>query len=590
MSETSQINCDSMAEVAGAYFAWCLGRAQLCLDQSNANEALEWCSAAAGSASGIGFFGFLASSELEDLIREAARGLAIPPSRPRPETPNRLLHVFTEAYATLGHTNLCRRWIELDSLHGRHDVILLSQCDPGPENLRSLVEGRGGSLKRLDPSLALLERAALLRQAAFDTADIVVLHAHMHDVIPAAAFSAPGGPPVVYVNHADHAFWTGRSVADAVFDIRDSGHAWTESYRRVSRGRIVPIPLTDASQGAAQRTPAGQLEARKQLGLPEAATILLTVGNAFKYEPMGGLDFTDVARRILQEHPQARLVAVGPGRRGQWKQAALATKGRLMPMGVHHDLASFHRAADIYLEGFPSGSLTACLEAGLAGLPCVRAPELVPLPCASDGVAFDAVPRPTGIEDYIARARILIQDRAGREEQGASLRRRIVGNHCGPGWERQLGAACKAVPNSHSVYLDPAPVPVPREARDFLIRQMNRGSAGRASEAMAMRMLSIVPERRLLDDSLCRSCLDSLNQRGLLGHDAVPGESRGVQERMRRITAGARADALLRAARLEIIMKHKAAAISKAWLGLRHDFRKWKEPDTLRILAHCILP
>src|SRR5207253_10705538 len=49
------------------------------------------------------------------------------------------------------------------------------------------------------------------------------------------------------------------------------------------------------------------------------------------------------------------------------------------------DSSIFCEAADVYLEGFPAGSLTALLEAGEAGLACVRAPAQVIPPFSSDG-------------------------------------------------------------------------------------------------------------------------------------------------------------------------------------------------------------
>ena len=140
----------------------------------------------------------------------------------------------------------------------------------------------------------------------------------------------------------------------------------------------------------------------------------------------------------------------------------------------YQDAALFCRAADLYLEGFPAGSLTALLEAGEAGLACVRAPRACIPPYASDGVGLDEVEQPKDVEDYIRTAVGLAQDANARVELGKKLQRAIRSHHCGEGWLARLREVKRLIPDRHSVYPDFRPSPVEPHRRDFLIQYLHR--------------------------------------------------------------------------------------------------------------------
>ena len=413
--------------------------------------ALQWCSLAGWFASRHGYCGKLSSVELEAELLRAAKSLPVPNQRTRHSPPRRWLHVLSAGYETLGHTNLCRRWIEY-SADLVHDVILLEQSDSIPKNLNAVVVATGGQCIALDTAVPLLERAALLRAYAWEQADVVVLHTHPEDVMATTAFGIAGGPPVMLVNHADHSFWTGCSVADLVLDIRDSGHSLTRSVRGVDRATIVPIPLFDEQPSSDEERKRNRAEIRKRFGIPEQATVLLTVGSPAKYRPVPGLDFVVTAREIVQRCPDTYLIAVGPEDKGEWKAAKEATLGRILPIGYQSDTGPFCSAADIYLEGFPTGSLTAFLEAGLAGLPCVRSPrECVP-PFCSDGLSVRHLPQPADLNDYVSQVLALVANPSERAVQGHELREATKQYHSLPGWLSYVRNASSLLPATHGIY------------------------------------------------------------------------------------------------------------------------------------------
>jgi hypothetical protein len=458
-----------------ALFKACVRNARNSGDSGNYEELLQWCSVAAWSASGQGWFGEISSRELEAELIRAAQQLPVPVvssgSRSRP----RWLHVFTEAYATLGHTNLCRRWIQYDP-DVTHDVILLSQTGEAPKNLVDAVELTSGRCVVLDPTTSLLQRAAELRKFAWENADVVLLHTHPDEVMGVVAFGVPGGPVVLVVNHADHVFWLGCSVADQVLEIRRSGQVWTQQLRGVEGSKILPIPLVASAEPA--RSPTLILQERqalrKSLGIPDDAVMLLTVGSAAKFEAMPGLDFIATAQEIMRACENAYLVAIGPHEEDDWKAAKEATGGRILPLGYQQDSTLFCRSADLYLEGFPLGSLTALLEAGQAGLMCVRAPLDSPLPFCSDSLSLDSVPQPKDLNDYIRTVVRLVNNPQMRAEGGLILRNAIESQHCGAGWLTRLREIRTQLPRLHQVHLDFCPVAAADALRDWFLRCTHR--------------------------------------------------------------------------------------------------------------------
>ena len=282
-----------------------------------------------------------------------------------------------------------------------------------------------------------MERAAKLRSLA-EHADVVVLHTHMWDPVATVAFAHPGGPPVLLVNHADHTYWTGASVADLVLNIRPSGESVCFVHRGNERSHRFPIPLPVPM--VTRGDPVG-LALREALGIPEQATVFLTIGSGYKYVPTGEMNFQDTASCLLQAVPGSFLLAVGPKPGDpRWEALAHQTDGRAIAVGEQTDLRPYLAAADVYLEGFPFGSLTAMLEAVLAGIPPVLAPASCPLPYRSDDFALATLEIPKDSDQYVLMAAEL----AERIRQDAAISSKwkaiIVEAHCLPGWSKELVA------------------------------------------------------------------------------------------------------------------------------------------------------
>ena len=453
-----------------AVFGWCLRNVQRELAGNALEPALRWSLLAAKSAIHHGF-GWLVSPKLESAL------LAVASQLPHPErtsgtrsAPTRWLHVMDQTYAIGGHTTLVHRWMELDPRGGRHSVLLLSHHGAVDPRLVEATRATGGAVNALAPDSPLMERAIRLREDAWKHADRVVLHVHPWSVIPVVALGVPGGPPVMLLNHLSQKFWLGGSVSDLVLNLRDSALEWSLAYRGIPRNAMLPIPIALRAGGREGPTTSETRQAaRHMLGMPSEATVLLTIGNAYKYRPLPGLDFLDAAAAILRTCPQAYVVAVGPREDARWRSLRESTGQRLLAVGPQHDLASFHEAADIYLEGFPVGSPTALLEVGLMGIPCVRAPRNVPPPFAADGIALSGVRQPVDVADYVRAAIALVQHEDERRLQGSALARAIQAHHTQARWSDYVQNAESALPERHRVYSLAGATRLSTQLRDFSV-------------------------------------------------------------------------------------------------------------------------
>ena len=449
-------------------FAWCVRQASKWLKKEPERAAL-WCSLAAHAATLYGCSA-LASAELEAELARLGRRLTAPSAAMRGLN-RRWLHVFSMVYPVGGHTALVARWLKADDSNDQHHALLTSQntADFAPR-LNDAIQRKNGGVKSLAQDASLLERAQQLRDIAWQEADVVVLHTHMWDVLPTIAFSLPGGPPVLLLNHADHCFWVGGSVSDVVVNIRESGRQLAQEYRGLKNNAELPVPLPDFLTPAnlAEEKHRKKTQALTRLGLAPNLTVFLTVGSGFKYEPTEAANFFEAAQRILERVSNSCLIAVGPSQKNErWQTLYKNTQGRAIAVGQQTDLYPFHLAADIYLEGFPFGSLTALLEAGLAGVASVRAPQNCPSPFVADGIALENVARPLDSNAYVDLAVQLAENKNQRDELAMILEQSINQHHCGDGWREYLHKLVAELPFAHRGYAPIATKPLDAQRNHF---------------------------------------------------------------------------------------------------------------------------
>ena len=458
---------DYRAALAGSF----IDMGEACIFDHAYDDALKYIEIATHFFNNLA--GDLSSLRVEASLRALASLLPNEREERRAETvgPSRkpvCLHVMNEASAFGGLISTATRWIKIDGGARTHSVALLSQQLPPPAELVQAVSESGGQIYIADQNSSPLQRAAWLRSLARRLATCVALHIDSCNLIAAVAFNSKGGPPVLLVNHPGHMFWVGVSAADFIVNVRGSQLEthWTKVHRGAKNCVTIPVPLLEpealglAEAGRDER----KSRAREILGVPKDSVLIMTSGASYKFRPFGEMDFLKTCQEILEAVPEAYLLAAGVIEDDRWRDASNKLGLRLRALGSlpQSKIAVLHQAADVYVEGFPFGSTTALLEAGLQGIPAVLSPAECPPPYGTDGVALDGtLERPASIERYKLEVIRLCRNQAERASAGMKLQKSILAHHTGDGWRRYLTNAIQALPPEHRVHPLTPPVRTP---------------------------------------------------------------------------------------------------------------------------------
>lgn len=392
----------------------------------------------AANYAGIWHCGMFACASLERRIRQIGEAL-LPTEGARPARSDRLriLHIASDVGVIGGHARMLQRWIGRD-LGNTHSVALTRQSQRPSEALIAAASATGGAVRSINRRPGGIVTWARELQVAIGRSDIVVLHVANYDIVPFLALAGMRRrPPVVLLDHADHQFWLGAEFVDAVVSSRRSGQMHRANRRGISPDRGLSLPLClDEVERRGSRA-----EARRTLGLPEDARIILTIARGEKYRPIGETGFADALVPLLRADPRALLVAIGPGGRADWSAAMRAVPGQIIMLPERPDNRLFLESADIYLDTFIFASITCLLEAGLSGLPLVTYSPFGP-GCevmGADSLGMDDVlMRASSISELHRQLRALLDDPGLRGALGARTRDAIEATHTGANWTRTL--------------------------------------------------------------------------------------------------------------------------------------------------------
>lgn len=393
--------------------------------------------------------GVFSSPRLEAILNAIGRQIA-----PGDKTAKRngtgafkkVLHVGSELSSVGGLTRMISRWMDADS-ERTSSLVLTQHRGEVPEHLTDAIKRSGGQLYQLNRSIgSRFDWVRKLRRIAVGH-DVIILHIHCEDVIPVLALADESGlPPVLFLNHADHLFWLGTSVADLVLNLRDAATDITIGRRGVEAERNFLLPTIVAPTTRLQ----SRAEAKAALGLKQDSVLLLSVARRPKYRSIDGLSFADRHVKLLEKCPQAQLIVVGSGEPDDWKAAKARVGGRITGLSEVPDPKRYFEAADIYVDSYPFVSSTSMMEAAGYGLPAVT---IFTLPDAArifginhvGLVGTSLVARSAEAYDTILER--LVVDEAYRAETGEATREAIERLHVPPGWCTSLEAALERVKN-----------------------------------------------------------------------------------------------------------------------------------------------
>jgi glycosyltransferase involved in cell wall biosynthesis len=420
-----------------------IAKARTFAHQGKYNTSAAYAEMAAMHA-GFKHSGLFASPELEQVllhIGQKAMSSRIPISQRTspPQLPKHVLHVATGVSYLSGPPRFLGRWMQQE--HKRIQSLFLTNqsIDNVPQTLRDLVASRHGKIYGVSDKSGknYTVRAQHLRECAANV-DVVVLHLNIFDIIPIIAFANKEQlPPIIFVNHGDHWFWPGVSISDVVVNLRESGMKLSQQRRGIEAQRNVLLPTILEPP----RRALSQIEAKRQLGLPENSVVLLSIARAAKYRTVDGINFIEAHVRLLKQQDKAVLIVIGPGDAEDWSAAIQQSQGRVRVLGQTEDTAVFLEAADIYVDSFPIPSVTSLLEAGSYGIPLVTR---FPYSNDSEIIGSDA-PGLTGnlirvqnLAEYTIVLSRLINDVQFRVSLGEATQKKILETHLGRNWQHTL--------------------------------------------------------------------------------------------------------------------------------------------------------
>ena len=355
-----------------------------------------------------------------------------------------LVHIASTLYPVGGHIRFIERIINYDKEFTHHLLITDQGEVPYSKLTIEKIKAAGGEVVFLDQP-DMLEKAAFIRgyirQAAF-----IFLHIHPHDPIPVVALGVKELPAVCFINHADHAFWLGVSVADIVADIRYSSQEVTLKRRMVRLSKILPLPIDQPELILTKE------EAKAKLGFEEDDILIFTMGSYYKFLPAGPWSFFPLLVEVLNKLPETRLVIVGLSEEMDLDRLGYIKHPRIEMMGVLEDPAIFQRAADIVIDPIPYGSYTSFLESCAHGAYPVVLRNIIPaMTLAEDPALKDKVRATNDLDSF---KEILLDVVNKREfENSLYLQEEVISYHRGKDWEKYYEDLKSELKKGHFVHL-----------------------------------------------------------------------------------------------------------------------------------------
>lgn len=275
------------------------------------------------------------------------------------------IHLISEPYLIGGHTRLME---QLSTMHSeKPDLLITRQSDQRAID-RTQIFFNGCTA--VQPGTPLQKIARIIE--CLKAYKRVVLHIHPDDIVAVIAcriIKKITGAQIFFVNHADHVFTYGSTVADVYFEISTFGRH-RDMKKNISGDKsFLGIPLST------------QLVPKKHR-LPEKDDALnfFSAASPFKFKPVKGYDSRPTIHRVLSEFKNSTFWIVGanpytniwwwPLKLKYWRRFKVLSS---VPYASYLQLLE---KADFYVDSYPTPGGTAFAEQLVSGRRCVglRAP------------------------------------------------------------------------------------------------------------------------------------------------------------------------------------------------------------------------
>ena len=256
---------------------------------------------------------------------------------------NNELHIISEPYSTGGHTRLLEKILKI---RGQGDVLVTRPL-PLSQNIQDVLNVRDSSNIYFSNEQYTIENIIEIAGRYKK----IFLHIHPDDLTCAVAMGVIKQKydiRIMLINHADHIFSYGYYASTVVVEMGPFG----EKLRQVkSRGQAtylgLPFDIDEFKKVELKRLKQG-------ISIMSGAT-------SFKYDPIAGLSFSQLAREVLTEIPNSKFTIIGPSLNYEWRRLMFKFKGRLkvVPKLPFEEYKKLMEGVDVYIDSFPlSGGTT----------------------------------------------------------------------------------------------------------------------------------------------------------------------------------------------------------------------------------------
>jgi len=373
------------------------------------------------------FCGFYSDARVESFLRKVSAEISIIKTEPtKPiDTAKKLkiLHVSTEVYNTGGHTRGILRWIQTDTTN-YHDVILTDQSLDTPDFFTESIYKCNGQLYVFSNKNTFHERISFLRNISGNY-DVIILHHQPNDIIPVIALTHGNSIPVAIVDHADYFFGVGSSMCDCLVELRENMLELNKTRRCAQNVFFLPIVLLPKQESFSKQ------DAKTKLGL-ENKTIIVSIGNYFKFTPTPDKNFFEDIIPILNKHTDSHLIVIGVS-----SESALGIKYKhpsITYVGLTKDIELYKYACDIYAECYPISSQGAVLEVAALGKPILLAYDPSPLQQYYVSAYTYKMTAPASRAEWQNTLELWVTDTVARAKVGEKIYDNINSHHIGNNW------------------------------------------------------------------------------------------------------------------------------------------------------------
>jgi glycosyltransferase involved in cell wall biosynthesis len=392
---------------AKAYESW-RRRGFAELGRGSADDGLFWLCAAASLAWLYPF------DKWRDPEIDRALAGAVPlPARGRIEPePDKLTLLTSQVLDGGGHIELLL--LMLESIRGFELSLISSEwADSKKNGARTLDALPFPALLCPRPLTPARKVAWVYQQLAQIRPCKIVLDTFPGDVFSAAAcamYRDDSGAEIMILDQGDTYFWCGASFVDRVLEWREAGASISYALRGIGPERIRVVPSTARERRSADVS-------RARLGVPEGATLSLTVAGFHKFKSDGHFDYPKTVRRLVEEHPGHYHMIVGHGGDEEGLRRQF-DHDRVLWLGRRTDVDALLRVADFVLESFPLMGGMFRLDALCEGKP------IAAISHPAFPLAFETGALPPGYP-FLADSNEAILDHCRQLIRDAELRRRL---------------------------------------------------------------------------------------------------------------------------------------------------------------------